>query len=129
MSNIDEMADLIAEYMSNYSEDITTGVKNAVDVVAKEVNKEIKKHVTFKQPSGDYVKAFRIKGVFDGRFNRGKTWYVSGSEYRLTHLLEKGHANRDGGRTDAYPHIIFGEQLAIRRMEELAREAVENAGH
>lgn len=128
MSTTDEMADLIAEYMSNFSEDVTTGVKKAVDTVAKEVNAEIKKHVTFEQPTRKYVKAFRIKGVHDSRFNKGKVWYVSGNAYRLTHLLEKGHVNRDGGRTRKYPHIIYGEELAQRRMEELAREAIENAG-
>ena len=30
MSSIDEMADLIADYMSNFSEEVTTGVKTAV---------------------------------------------------------------------------------------------------
>lgn len=129
MSTIDETADLIVEYMSNYSEDITTGVKKAVDTVAKEVNIEIKKHITFHEPTGKYVKAFRIKGMFDGKYSKGKTWYVSGDEYRLTHLLEKGHAKIGGGRTDAYKHIEFGEELAKKRMEELSREAVENAGH
>jgi hypothetical protein len=129
MSTTDEMADLIAEYMSNFSEEVTTGVKKAVDTVAKEVNEEIKKHVTFKEPTGKYVKAFKIKNVYEGRWNKGKTWHVANDQYRLTHLLEKGHALQQGGRSQAYPHIIFGEELAQRRMEELAREAIENAGH
>lgn len=129
MSSVNEMAQLLADYLSDYSEDITVGVKKAVDTVAKEVNAEIKKHVTFNEPTGKYVKAFRIKGVFDGKYNKGKVWYVSGGEYRLTHLLEKGHVKIGGGRTEKFPHIIYGEELAKRRMEELSREAVENAGH
>lgn len=129
MSNINEMADLIAEYMSNFSQEVTTGVKKAVDTVAKEVNIEIKNHVTFDEPTGKYVKAFKIKNVYEGRYNKGKTWHVSGDEYRLTHLLEKGHAKIGGGRTRAFPHIVYGEELAQRRMEELARGAIENAGH
>lgn len=127
--NIDGLADLIIEYMSNYSQEVTDGVKKAVDTVAKEVNEEIKSHITFKQHSKKYVKAFRIKGVYDGKYNKGKTWYVANGQYRLTHLLEKGHAKIGGGRTDAFPHIIFGNDLAVRRMQELAKEAIENAGH
>jgi hypothetical protein len=128
-SSIDEMADLIAEYMSNFSEDVNEGVKNAVDIVASEVDAVIKANVTFEEPSGKYVKAFRIKSVFEGRFNKGKTWHVANGQYRLTHLLEKGHAKIGGGRTDAFKHIEFGNDLAVRRMQELSEEAVENAGH
>ncbi|WP_291634547.1 hypothetical protein [Clostridium sp.] len=127
--SIDNLADAIVNELENYSESITTGVKVAVDTVAKEVNAEIKAHVTFTEHSRKYVKAFRIKSVYDGKYNKGKTWYVANGQYRLTHLLEKGHAKIGGGRTDAFPHIIFGNDLAIRRMQELSKEAIENAGH
>jgi GTPase len=128
MSSPDEMANMIMEYMSNYSQDITDGIKKAANVVANEVNEEIKKHVTFKEHSGKYVKAFKIKKSYESKYNVGYTWHVKDGHYRLTHLLEKGHAKIGGGRTRAFPHIIYGEELAKRRMEELAREAIENAG-
>lgn len=126
--NIDGLADLISEYMDNYSQDVTDGVKKAVDTVAVEVNQEIKNHITFKQPTGKYVKAFRIKTVFEDRYNKRNTWHVANPHYRLTHLLENGHALRQGGRSEAYPHIKYGEELAQKRMEELAKEAIEDAG-
>jgi hypothetical protein len=129
MSSVDEMAEILAAYLSDFSESVTEGVKKAVDTVAKECNAEIKKHVTFNEPTGKYVKAFKIKKTYENKYNKGTTWYVSGGEYRLTHLLEKGHAKIGGGRTRAFPHIIFGEELAKKRMEELAKEAVENAGN
>lgn len=131
MSNIqiDDMSDFISEYMSNYTQDITDRVKKAVDTVGKEVNEEVKKHITFKEHTGKYVKAFRVKKQFEDRYNKRNTWYVANGQHRLTHLLENGHALRQGGMTEAYPHIKYGEDLAKRRMEELAKEAVKNAGH
>lgn len=125
---VDSMAELIAEYMSNYTQDITDNVKKVVDTVGKEVNEEIKKHITFKQHTGKYVKAFRIKTSFEDRYNKRNTWHVANGQYRLTHLLENGHALHQGGRTEAYPHIKYGEELAKKRMEELVKEAIEDAG-
>lgn len=124
---VDDMADLIAEYMSNYTENVTEEVKKAVDTVAKETNEEIKKHITFQQPTGKYVKAFRIKKAFEDKFNKKNVWYVANGQYRLTHLLEKGHALSQGGRSKPFPHIKYGEEFAKKRMEEMAKEAVENA--
>src|SRR5690349_17039950 len=127
--SIDDLASEIVKEMENYSKSITEGIKKSVDVVSKEANDEIKAHVTFKEPTGKYVKAFRIKTAYEDKYNKRNTWYVSGTQYRLTHLLEKGHAKKGGGRTRAYPHIQFGEELAQKRMEELSKEVIENAGH
>ena len=127
MSGLDSLADDIMKELQNYSEEVTDGVKDATGIVAKEVNAEIKSHVTFKEHSKDYVKAFKIKKTTDSQYNRGYTWHVGGDQYRLTHLLEKGHAKKGGGRTHAFKHIEYGEELAIKRMEELTKEAIENA--
>lgn len=126
--SVDELANAIVEEMQKFSTEVTEKVKKAVDVVAKECNEEIKSHITFNQPTGEYVKAFRIKKTYENLYTRKKTWYVSGSQYRLTHLLENGHAKVNGGRVKAYPHIKYGEELARQRMQELAKEAIENAG-
>jgi len=131
MSNISwsDLAAAITEELENYSEEVTTGVKNATEIVAKEVNEVIKNHIVFKQGTGKYVKAFRLKTAYEDKYNKGKIWYVANGQYRLTHLLEKGHVKKGGGRAKEFPHIIFGEELAQKRMEELAREAIEDAGH
>lgn len=125
--NVDEFVAALSKELSSYSEEITEGIKKAVDTVGKETNEEIKRHITFNQITGEYVKSFRVKKVYDSRYKRTKTWYVANGYHRLTHLLEKGHALWQGGRAKAYPHIKYGEELAIKRMEELALEVVKNA--
>ena len=122
---INGLADAINKELSLYSSDVTKKTKSNVDKVSKEVDKEIKKHINFKQPTGKYVKAFRINNSYEGPFTKRKTWHVKAPYYRLTHLLEKGHALAGGGRTKAYPHIKYGEELAKKRMEELTKEAVQ----
>ena len=127
--NIDDLAATIAKELEIYSTKVTEGIKKAVDTVAKETNEEIKKHVTFNQPTGKYVKSFRIKKTYEDGNKKVNTWCVADGQSRLTHLLENGHAIRTGGRTKAYPHIKYGDELAIKRMEELTKEVIENAGH
>lgn len=126
--NIEELASAIVKGLEEYTDEVTDNIKKAVDTVGNEVNDEIKNHITFKQPTGKYVKSFRVKTSYEDKFNKRNTWYVANGEHRLTHLLENGHALRDGGRSSAYQHIKYGDELAQKRMEELAKEAIENAG-
>lgn len=127
--DIDNLASEIANGLEVYTEEVTNNVKKSIDTVSKEVNEEIKRHIIFKQPTGKYVKAFRIKTSYEDKFNKRNTWHVANGQHRLTHLLENGHALRDGGRSEAFPHIKYGEELALRRMEELTMEDIQNAGH
>lgn len=123
----DMLEDEIREMLEEYCLDITEETKKNVDKVAKECNEEIKKHITFKQHTGKYVKAFRIKTAYEDRLNKRNTWYVGNGQHRLTHLLENGHQLEGGGRARAFPHIKYGEELAKKRMEELTKEAIEHA--
>ena len=124
---VDEFVSALSKELASYSEEITEGIKKAVDTVGKETNAEIKKHITFNQITGDYVKSFRVKKVYESKNKKFKTWYVANGHHRLTHLLEKGHALWQGGRAKAYPHIQYGEELAKKRMEELSMEVIKNA--
>ena len=123
---VDEFEAALAKELESYTIEVTDKIKDVVDKVSKEVNEEIKKRVTFKQPTRKYVKAFRIKKVYEDRYNKRNTWYVGNGQHRLTHLLENGHALVSGGRSRAYPHIKYGEELAKKRMEELSKEAIKS---
>ena len=60
--------------------------------------------------TGEYRKGWAVKKVLTV-YNRNKS--------SLTHLLEKGHAKRGGGRTRAIVHIAPAEEYA---QETLVRE-------
>lgn len=102
--------------LNGYAEEVTGYAKESVKEVAKETVAEVKKRspVHF----GNYKKSWGQTTVSET--SRSITITVHNRKhYRLTHLLENGHALVGGGRTKAYPHIKPAEQFAER---ELMRE-------
>ena len=104
-----DIASQIADALAEYSEEVNQKLEDAKSIVADETVAYLKANSPVGR-RGKYAKGWRKKK--DG------TGYVvhNATDYRLTHLLEKGHAKRNGGRTKAEPHISDAERLAIERM-------------
>lgn len=47
------------------------------------------------------------------------------TDYQLTHLLEKGHAKRNGGRVNPEVHIRPNEERAVKEFESRIKGAIE----
>ena len=74
------------------------------DEVADEVLTEIQSnHPYFDRSNSGYTKGWK-KTKKDSK-SKTKRIVWNKSHYRIVHLLEFGHANRNGGRTRAYPHV------------------------
>ena len=108
MSNIkpEELNKVVMDYLKDYKEDIDEEVVEVVDEVTRKAKDELKQTSPRGQGSrtNPYYKGWAVKlskkrtGVYHKViWNR--------TNYQLTHLLEFGHATRNGGRTRAIPHI------------------------
>lgn len=122
---LDDLADEIEEMLVGYAENITQGITVAGYEAAKECRKALKQ--TSPKQHGDYSKSWVISKQ-KGRPGEPTKYIVHNREhYRLTHLLENGHAKRGGGRTRAIPHIAPAEEAAkekfIQDVEDVIREA------
>ena len=123
---VDNMAAAIAEMLGEYQVEITKNIDARGKTVADQGAKRLKE--TSPELSGDYAKgwiATKEKGASFG----DETGYIihNKTNYQLTHLLENGHATRNGGRTKPIEHIKPVEDMVIKEYEKAVEEAIENA--
>ncbi|HSW76110.1 MAG TPA: HK97 gp10 family phage protein [Candidatus Saccharimonadales bacterium] len=72
-----------------------------------------------KKGGGTYAKGWRVK-------KQGKKFIVhNATSYQLTHLLEHGHALRNGGRARKFPHIKPASDDTIQKFLEALKRLVE----
>lgn len=107
-----------------YSNEITKELKSASDEVMKDLVKNTKKDAN--KRTGSFAKAISSKRTQESSRSRVNTWYVKDPEYRKAHLLEKGHAKRNGRRTKAYGFISKNEEIANQEYERRAEEIIKN---
>lgn len=118
---IDNFAETIMEELAEYGDYIDqTAVKNAVHKTAEETAEIV--------AAGAPVRTGAYKGsITCGEPKRSgrkytETVYADAPHYRLTHLLERPHATRNGGRSNAYPHWKNGENDLIARFIKNLKE-------
>ncbi len=111
--SIDEMGNAIQKEFEEYVELTAGEVKKIVKEVADNVKEEIKSSAPV--DTGAYRKSWTATKTKETYLEAEYTVH-SAKHYRLTHLLEFGHAKRGGGRTRAFPHISKGENLAIKEI-------------
>lgn len=92
----------LEDYMFNYYDDIKDIVIETTNEIAKQAIAELKQ----KSPRGRRRKYY--KG-WTKKTSRKSSRYIvkihNKTDYKLTHLLEYGHATVNGKRTRAFPHI------------------------
>ena len=119
--SVDEMAAAINEGLEEYARLSTENVKKAVKKSAKAVKEQINGSAPVR--TGRYAKSWSVKTTAESSHSLEQTVY-SPSRYMLSHLLEKGHAKRGGGRVRAIPHIAPAEEMGIEMFEGLIEQAL-----
>ena len=106
--SVDELANAINEALQEYATLAADDMKKCISEAGKTVRKEIKSHAP--TCTGKYGKSWRVKKVHEDNQHLELVVY-SPSRYFLAHLLENGHAKRNGGRVSARPHIAPAEEI------------------
>lgn len=115
-----ELADVMSRELDVYLTNTQADVDAAIEETAKETVEELNRTSPVRKGKGGgkYAKSWDYKkdGTIRGMYRNSTVVYAEGKQYRLTHLLEFGHAKVNGGRVEARPHIRQAEENAATRL-------------
>ena len=129
--SVDKLAATIQEYLKGFGDEADYALEMGARTAAEKAVSTLKatsprfssatqnrtnRKGTKRRTRGKYARGWRAKTEGLG----GSHLYIihNATDYQLTHLLEKGHALRQGGRSPAIVHIKPVEQAAIKDFED-----------
>ena len=119
MTSIDDLASEVMKGLTEYVELADTAMKKAVRKTATSVKNEISAKAPVK--SGRYKRSWTAKKTKENSHTLEMTVH-SKDRYQIAHLLEHGHALRNGGRVEGIPHIApaeeHGEEMLTNLIEK-----------
>ena len=114
-----EISSELEKYVGNLANKVDQEALNVAKETVKEIKMNAMGHGLTRRPR--YIKGWTYT-------KQGRNYIVRNrTDYQLTHLLENGKEEKDGGFTPGKPHILPAEQNAIEKFERLIKKAVETS--
>lgn len=122
-NNITDITNILDEYSLDIQEELATTAQTLANQAVEEL-KAVKE--TYKIRTGKYNKGWRVKQI------KGKGFINcivhNATNWQLTHLLEKGHLTRNGGRTKAFVHLKPVEEKYVNEYIKNVEQIIKNGG-
>lgn len=117
-----DFGDALNNLLTRYGDEARNAIQEEVVDIAKEASKKLKSAGSFHGKK--YRKGWTAK--VDNKRVTIKAVAFNKNHYQLTHLLEFGHAKRNGGRTKAFEHISPVNDWAQSELVKRIKERLEN---
>ncbi len=129
MSKYNSILD-INEILNEYSSDIQEAITDKAEEIAKSGQQKLKSTSPQSKRNssrkGKYAKGWRVKTTKGQGFVN--CIIHNATDYQLTHLLEKSHLTRNGGRTNPQKHIEPVHDECCQNFEKGVEEIIKNGG-
>lgn len=128
--SVDDLAKEIEKTLQEFADATEDGCESGVKKTAKDAVKKL--HSANPKGSGKWGSWYKYNHGWTARNEPKKkrkgvlAIIHNKTHYRLTHLLEKGHAKQNGGRIRAFPHIAPVAEEAEDELLENIRKGIEN---
>lgn len=127
-TTVNELERAFMEVLNEYKDACNVNADEAVKFTAKETVQELRNvHPSGSEKYGSwkaYNKGWTVtQTARDKREHKNATVHNK-DHYQLTHLLEKGHALPQGGRSKAYTHIYPIAEEAVEKLMKRITEGI-----
>lgn len=130
MSNPVIPLDLLSETIDNeltiYSENVIDGVKKQAKKSMTQLVNKTKATAPVGKRQKHYRDSITSKKLTESYRSISYLWYVKGSDYRLSHLLNNGHALHNGGRVEGTHFITDASEEILESYEKAVEEVIKN---
>lgn len=126
--NVNQLADKMTEILKDYGDEIDGIIDDKAKLVMKDLVRNTKRDapVNIRSHGKHYRDQISSKILRSDTHKKSYLWYVNGDKYRIAHLLNNGHALRNGGRVPGDNHVTRNAQIAIETYEREVKEAIQN---
>ena len=124
---ISEMERVIMDALEQYADKAADVIGETLPLVGQETAQDLR--ATSPKLTGNYAASWTY-GMQTSRGSKKKNKLVvyNKKHYRIVHLLEKGHAKKNGGRVEAQVHVKPAQNRAEQKAIERITDKLENLG-
>ena len=115
----------ITQELTLYHQEVTDRVDKISDASIKQLAK-LTRATAPAGARGSFRKNISSKRLVKKSTGSTYVWYVKSPDHRLTHLLVKGHATKDGGRTKANPFLANALDQVLPEYEAAIERTLKN---
>lgn len=119
------LGDAITQELTLYHQEVTDRVDRIGEVSIKQLA-NLTRATAPVGARGAYRKSIASKRLVKRATGSTYVWYVKPPNHRLTHLLARGHATKDGGRTKADPFLQNAVDQVLPEYEAAIERTLKN---
>lgn len=124
--SVDQLSEAISRELTLYNRNVIDGVKKQAKQSMSQLVKDTKATAPVGKRKKHYKDSIKSKKVSENDRSVMYQWYVAGSDYRLSHLLENGHALRNGGRVAGTHFIKNASDPILQAYLDAVEEVIRN---
>lgn len=116
----------IQDELKLYSGNVMRGVLEESERAMDKLVEQTKENAPVGKRRKHYRNQIKSRLLKNTVFSVIYQWYVKGSDYRLSHLLNDGHALRNGGRYSGTQFITNAYNQVAKEYEQAVEKRIEN---
>ena len=124
--SVDRLSEAISKELTIYGQNVIDGIKIQAKKSMDQLVKDTKSTAPVGKRQKHYRDSIKFKKVSENDRSVSYLWYVEGSDYRLSHLLENGHALRNGGRVEGTHFIKNASDPILEQYLQAIEEVIKN---